>query len=423
MFRQKNAYRTPDFTNCDPNEEFVCPYDSNHKIRAKRFPYHLKNCRKNFPLSNMAHCPFNARHVVPGPEYKYHLTNCPDKRVIEQDIAYEQQKQNGEESPFKGCTDVPPYNTWEPPPSSEDWDAEMRNEPNYDYTPPTDAGQHIYRSTCGMTPAEKRAHREYLKRQEERRKAGLPPEPEFFGGEAHCGVPELVRPSSQPPLRLPREPPKAYQHVNQMAMGGENTQLGLVGLGRGLLMNKQMMMVNDSSKADGDLMKTKAAMLPTAQGFGRGMAANFKTEPIQTNGHAVAPAAQTYVRTVGRGRGGTPQNRNRQLIIKTAPTVGGLAGQKTQTSYAINKTEPSKHEEENNDVKTSQLSSGDSSSQEESEDTMRKKLIRKLMKKLNGIKILEMKKEEGKELTEEEELKVSKKASIQKEIAVLGHEA
>ncbi|XP_033104286.1 uncharacterized protein LOC117106887 isoform X2 [Anneissia japonica] len=322
MLRLDNAYRTPDYTSCDPNEAFVCPYDSNHIIRAKRFPYHLKNCRKNFPLSNMAHCPFNARHVVPGPEYKYHLANCPDKQVIEQDIAYGHEMQNGEETILKGCTDVPPYNMCPLPTSSEDWDKEMLCQPKYDYNPPTDVGHQLYRSTCGMTPAEKRAHREYLKKQDERRKAGLPPELEYRPTDEGSN---LDGPKVSSPLRLPHEPAMAYQQVNQNeSASGENARLGLIGLGRGLLMNKQMMMVNELNNQDkqhDNVMKTQRAVAPTAQGFGHGRA-----ELNPTNEHAIALSAQTYVRMVGRGRGGTPQNRNRHPI-------GGLAGQRSSAIY------------------------------------------------------------------------------------------
>lgn len=32
--------------NCDPDKLLQCPFDNNHHIRAKRFPYHLTKCRK-----------------------------------------------------------------------------------------------------------------------------------------------------------------------------------------------------------------------------------------------------------------------------------------------------------------------------------------------------------------------------------------
>ena len=32
----------------DPEELFICPYDSTHVIRKKIMPYHLMKCRKNW---------------------------------------------------------------------------------------------------------------------------------------------------------------------------------------------------------------------------------------------------------------------------------------------------------------------------------------------------------------------------------------
>ena len=33
----------------DKDELFVCPYDATHRIKASRFPYHLRKCKKNYP--------------------------------------------------------------------------------------------------------------------------------------------------------------------------------------------------------------------------------------------------------------------------------------------------------------------------------------------------------------------------------------
>ena len=80
----------------DPEELEICPYDPIHRIRRKRFPYHLVKCRKvsyqflkkndfvtllsqNHPNQKYKLCPFNARHVIPVPEINYHIRVCPDR--------------------------------------------------------------------------------------------------------------------------------------------------------------------------------------------------------------------------------------------------------------------------------------------------------------------------------------------------------
>ncbi|XP_071954583.1 uncharacterized protein [Antedon mediterranea] len=398
-----NAYRTPSSTNNDSKALLTCPYDKNHKISAMRFPYHISICRKNHPTVDLATCPFNERHMFPRPKLNYHVTVCPDRRIIEQDMLYDSLKQKGDASNYKGCTDVPSYtNTYQPPPCSENWEEDVQNERTFDYDPPERLSQ-IYRNTSGMTPSEKRAHKEYLIRQEERRKLGLPPEPERFSHDSK--PPALIPSSKQGPLRLPREPPKTYQQVSQTAIGGQ--QLGLIGLGRGMLMNKQIKMV---SQIQAEEARKDGKRSPSPQGFGRGMAANFGNASNQTNGKTDASEAKMYIRMVGRGRGGTPQLRNKNAV----PSVGGLADQHAQNGDAVCIPESTRKSEKviKKEEKVSQPLSIDDSSQDESEDVIRKKLIRKLTKKLNGIQNLEKKKEDGKELTEEEELKIGKKSEV-----------
>ncbi|XP_073469738.1 gametocyte-specific factor 1-like [Aquarana catesbeiana] len=103
----------------DPFRLLQCPYDSNHQIRACRFPYHLIKCRKNHHdlASQFVTCPFNARHMVPRGELSYHISRCDDQSCIEQDIA-------DEKSLYK--RDVNP-SQWSAPPCTEDWDKELQS--------------------------------------------------------------------------------------------------------------------------------------------------------------------------------------------------------------------------------------------------------------------------------------------------------
>lgn len=74
----------------EANELLICPYDPVHRVAAKRFPYHLQKCRKQYSSIGWANCPFNARHEVPKEELDYHVSICPDKDIIRQD--YEESK-------------------------------------------------------------------------------------------------------------------------------------------------------------------------------------------------------------------------------------------------------------------------------------------------------------------------------------------
>ncbi|KAM5180197.1 gametocyte-specific factor 1-like isoform 1-T2 [Mantella aurantiaca] len=103
----------------DPYRLLQCPYDSNHQIRACRFPYHLIKCRKNHQdlASQFVTCPFNARHMVPRGELSYHISRCDDQSCIEQDISYELSMYKRDVSPSR----------WNAPPCTEDWDEEVQS--------------------------------------------------------------------------------------------------------------------------------------------------------------------------------------------------------------------------------------------------------------------------------------------------------
>uniref|UniRef100_A0A8C6ZY95 Gametocyte specific factor 1 n=1 Tax=Nothoprocta perdicaria TaxID=30464 RepID=A0A8C6ZY95_NOTPE len=98
----------------DPERLVQCPYDKHHRIRARRFPYHLVKCRKSYPqvAEELSTCPFNARHLVPQADLRDHISNCNDKRFIEEEIG-------------KRATHLRQMNsvsTWQAPPCDEDWD-------------------------------------------------------------------------------------------------------------------------------------------------------------------------------------------------------------------------------------------------------------------------------------------------------------
>ncbi|XP_072041816.1 uncharacterized protein [Amphiura filiformis] len=151
-----NVIQMPNMRSADPDQLFVCPYDPIHRVVAKRFPYHLMKCRKNWGGRAMSTCPFNARHIVPQPEFRHHVANCPDKACIEQDMAYVQRKECQDGSYVKGCTDIPAYNRKIPSPT-EDWDREISAEIDVGYNPDDHLHPGVFRNLTGYTPAEKRA--------------------------------------------------------------------------------------------------------------------------------------------------------------------------------------------------------------------------------------------------------------------------
>ncbi|XP_056418758.1 gametocyte-specific factor 1-like [Hyla sarda] len=103
-----------------PDRLLQCPYDSNHQIRACRYPYHLIKCRKNhLELANQfVACPFNARHMVPRGELSFHISRCDDKSGIEKEIVDEKSTYKRDVSPSR----------WNAPPCNEDWDNDLQDE-------------------------------------------------------------------------------------------------------------------------------------------------------------------------------------------------------------------------------------------------------------------------------------------------------
>ncbi|XP_053485194.1 gametocyte-specific factor 1 isoform X1 [Ictalurus furcatus] len=101
----------------DPDKLLQCPYDSNHKIRACRLPYHLIKCKKNNPqlASELWTCPFNARHLMPKHELSGHMSTCVDRCSVNTDYAVTDETQGKFQNPVS---------TWTIPTCEEDWDQE-----------------------------------------------------------------------------------------------------------------------------------------------------------------------------------------------------------------------------------------------------------------------------------------------------------
>ncbi|XP_050389432.2 uncharacterized protein LOC126808617 [Patella vulgata] len=104
--------------------EVNCPY-CDVRIRTNRIQIHLLKCQKHHGNDKeYVTCTFNASHIVQKHELSRHLATCPNRAVVDRVVDYENDKMsnnNGGKKLLKGCTDVPPYNTYEIP-CTEDWD-------------------------------------------------------------------------------------------------------------------------------------------------------------------------------------------------------------------------------------------------------------------------------------------------------------
>ncbi|XP_072042717.1 uncharacterized protein [Amphiura filiformis] len=154
----RNIVNLANFDMVDPDAEFICPYDPVHKIIAKRFPYHVMRCRKNWNGRSMLTCVFNARHIVPASEHRHHIDNCPDRKCIEADFAYQQRLAGVHQSGFntKGCTSLPNYDRDVEPDAEEDWDNEISEEAAVGYNPDDYQGPPVFQNLTGYTAGEKR---------------------------------------------------------------------------------------------------------------------------------------------------------------------------------------------------------------------------------------------------------------------------
>ncbi|CAH1774671.1 unnamed protein product [Owenia fusiformis] len=285
--------------NPDPEELVPCPYQNSHMVRQKRFPYHLMKCRKQYTGNDFATCPFNARHEMPRPELRYHVINCPDKAVLEQEILYNQSK-NEEGTYFKGNTAVPSYfPDWQPPASSEDWDSETPSVVRIGVDPKQiNPNGLMFKDTSGMTPAQKKNFKRILAKRAERTANGLPTddldEDLMNVGSCEENVPPGLPPKEEPAtkeqqLRLPKQAPQVLT-MQQRQQKQQATQqpaappsvfaysLGMAGIGRG--MNRALM-----QQAPGGLQMNGAP----------GTTQNLST-PVALQNGTVPPAQQNGLR-------------------------------------------------------------------------------------------------------------------------------
>ncbi|KAK6194540.1 hypothetical protein SNE40_000159 [Patella caerulea] len=115
----------------DRENEVNCPY-CDVRIRTNRIQMHLLKCRKHHGNDkDYITCTYNATHIVQKHELVGHLAICPNRAVVDRVVDYENDKLGnnaGGKKLLKGCTDVPPYNTYELP-CTEDWDDDRFPEP------------------------------------------------------------------------------------------------------------------------------------------------------------------------------------------------------------------------------------------------------------------------------------------------------
>ncbi|XP_041362163.1 uncharacterized protein LOC121378127 isoform X2 [Gigantopelta aegis] len=214
----------------DPEALIECPYDKVHMIRAKRFPYHLLKCKKNYVGSEFSVCPFNARHEMPKPELRYHMANCPDRARLEKDLAYESSLKSEDGSLFKGCTDVPAYKSSVD--MNENWDHELPMSVRIGVHP-SFFEKCQYKNLTGFTPAQKRAFYENLKEGHD----GLVPRTQTEMSSAMDVASRLRVPhkASEALKLMPTVPTVTPKPPNNVFM--YSLSMAGVGRGRGVLVN------------------------------------------------------------------------------------------------------------------------------------------------------------------------------------------
>lgn len=429
----------------DPEELIPCPYDKVHMIRAKRMQYHLMKCRRNYAGRDFATCPFNARHEMPRPELRYHMSNCPDKAMIEPALSYESSKRNGGGTLFKGCTDVPAYNNYSVP-QRENWDEEIPSvarigvDPNF-YL------KLSYKDMTGMTKQQKKFYKQQM---------ALPPEERQLPVDYQ--EPKTEEKEEEKRLRLPHQVPQAYMGMHQPQQKLQQPSqvfaysMSMAGVGRGQSLANMVNQSTTQPQMNGTTMPPMTTQAPVSapmfpgRGRGRGlpppslmMSGVNPVNPVNvTNGHFTPqesasltngyimpqttmpqmngvmsqPQQATYnptpVFTMGAGRG------------RGSRIAAGLDSSKTQPTFIVPHVNNFKQEYENQE---SIESEADSNNNEDSESTIteedKSKTVKKIMKKLKQIEILEKKKSEGASLGEEEEMKISKKEELSEQLAAL----
>eukprot|EP00058_Branchiostoma_floridae_P019528 XP_002605018.1 hypothetical protein BRAFLDRAFT_124130 [Branchiostoma floridae] len=308
MVRAWGEYNTMDVV--DPKEEFVCPYDSNHKIRASRMPCHLMKCRRNYAHNDMRTCPFNARHVVPIGEHRHHIANCPDRKVLDVHTSQETEDQDG--GYFKGCTAVPAYNSWEAPPPEENWEQEAEH---HNAAAAAAAQSHqeqeaeqelTAKDLALMTPAQKKNYKRKLRREQEK-KAAESAAQASGSNSTRLRIPQNFGAAACLP---PQQP--AVQHGIQPAQPNNLTySLSMGGVGRGLLMSQRSAgpppIKRPGPRIAANIFgNSSAAAPPQQQPMSNGHNSTPGQNQILTNGQAGAAAQSQTPQSLTNGHGAPP---------------------------------------------------------------------------------------------------------------------
>lgn len=96
----------------------ICPYNSNHRVSARRFQQHLVSCEKSglYKDKNLVQCPYNATHRIPADKLNEHVLTCKDNRSVIREMTTERT--------VKAAKSSVTENERKPnrPPEEEDWD-------------------------------------------------------------------------------------------------------------------------------------------------------------------------------------------------------------------------------------------------------------------------------------------------------------
>ncbi|KAJ7376657.1 hypothetical protein OS493_033539 [Desmophyllum pertusum] len=177
----------------DPLQLKICPYDPVHRVAAKRFPYHLQKCRKQYASAGWTVCPFHARHEIPIEELDYHTSICEYKDIIRQDIEeyssrpiVEKSDYSNHNQPQQYCltqqrignqADSQPFSIIGAEPQEEGVDAYDIVQAMQEVQVQAHAPKAMPVDTSGMTAAQKKNFKRAQKRQEKRTAEGIDEEP------------------------------------------------------------------------------------------------------------------------------------------------------------------------------------------------------------------------------------------------------
>ena len=78
----------------------ICPYNSNHRVSARRFQQHLVSCEKSglYKDKNLVQCPYNATHRIPADKLNEHVLTCKDNRSVIREMTTERTVKAGKSS-------------------------------------------------------------------------------------------------------------------------------------------------------------------------------------------------------------------------------------------------------------------------------------------------------------------------------------